>query len=126
MQPSHHQGEGAAVAWRRTSVAHFRRFAGTVQTMRVPKQLMVIVSMTITLCVLAAAPAAGAAPEGCAALGDPAQRADCTARAAASDRARAEVADRLRRGSEPEQHSGPRSAAWDKALAQASGVHLDE
>lgn len=64
------------------------------------------------------APAALAA--GCEVLVDPAERADCVARQQARVAARAQVRSEVQDRPVPD---GERSAAWQRALAEADGVH---
>jgi hypothetical protein len=83
--------------------------------------------LTVAMMCLAIPSTAGAA--GCEVIRDAADRADCVARQTARDAARAEV-DRQVNGAAPAagRASGAtgRSAAWDRAMHDANGVHADE
>lgn len=68
--------------------------------------------------------AAGAA--GCEVIANAADRADCVARQAARDAARAEVDRQVTDAGPRGASTAGRSAAWERAVQQADGVHADE
>jgi hypothetical protein len=80
-------------------------------------------ALTIATLVLLPA-AAGAA--GCEVVADAADRADCVARQAARDAARAQVDRQVTDATPGANGVTGRSAAWDHAMQQADGVHADE